>query len=101
MLTPRQNEIVAEVSKGLQNKEIASNLGISMHTVKAHIQHILEIKGFSNRTELAVLTPIETELINVQDWEGKLNAKNWWTRSFAHKWPDYRYDVKEKRIVKR
>lgn len=100
-LTPRQTEIVAEVSRGLQNKEIASNLGISMNTVKAHLQRILEKTGYSNRTELAMLAGIETELRNIQYWQGPLNAKSWWARSFAHKWPDYRYNVKEKRIVKR
>lgn len=101
MLTPRQDEIVAQVSRGLQNKEIASELGISENTVKMHLQNIFEHTGYSNRTELVVLFGIETELRNIQYWQGPDNARSWWTRSFAHKWVDYRYDAKEKRIVKR
>ena len=101
MLTPRQDEIVDLVSRGLQNKEIASKLGVSSHTVKNHLMHIFEETGYSNRTELAVLVGIETELRAIQYWQGPLSAKSWWTRSFSHKWPDYRYSVKEKRIVRR
>jgi len=101
MLTDRQNEIVALVSRGLQNKEIAHKLGISKNTVKIHLENIFSKTGYSNRTELAILVGIETELRNIQYWQGPLNAKSWWDRSFAHKWPDYKYDVKEKRIARR
>ena len=43
----------AAVARGLSNKEIASELGISVRTVENHISHILVKKGFSNRVEIA------------------------------------------------
>lgn len=44
---------------------------------------------------------IEAECRAVQYWEGAEAAAKWWARSFAHKYPDYRYDVVEERIVRR
>lgn len=41
-LTERENEILRWVSAGLQNKEIAQKLGISLATVRNHIHNILE-----------------------------------------------------------
>jgi len=42
-----------ESTEGLSNKEIASNLGISVRTVENHISHILAKKTFDNRVEIA------------------------------------------------
>ena len=53
-LTDREREVVRFVSKGLQNKDIASELGISEGTVKIHVHHIYAKLGLSNRVELAV-----------------------------------------------
>jgi two-component system, NarL family, nitrate/nitrite response regulator NarL len=53
-LTEREMDVVRFVSKGLQNKDIASELGISEGTVKAHVHHIYAKLGLSNRVELAV-----------------------------------------------
>jgi DNA-binding NarL/FixJ family response regulator len=45
---------VAEaVARGLSNKEIAAEFGISVRTVENHISHILAKKGFGNRVEIA------------------------------------------------
>jgi DNA-binding CsgD family transcriptional regulator len=41
-LTERENEILRWVAAGLQNKEIAQRLGISLATVRNHIHNILE-----------------------------------------------------------
>ena len=54
-LTPRQVEIIALASKGLQDKEIAKMLGIGYETVKKHMGTILIKLRVSNRTEAAVL----------------------------------------------
>jgi len=54
-LTPRQVEIIALASKGLQDKEIAQMLGIGYETVKKHMGTILIKLRVSNRTEAAVL----------------------------------------------
>ncbi len=53
-LTAREREIICFVSKGLQNKVIASKLGISEGTVKLHVHNIYAKLGLSNRVELAV-----------------------------------------------
>jgi DNA-binding NarL/FixJ family response regulator len=53
-LTDRELEVIRFVSKGLQNKAIALELGISEGTVKIHVHHIYAKLGLSNRVELAV-----------------------------------------------
>jgi len=45
--------IAAAVARGLSNKEIAAECGISVRTVENHISHILSKKSFSNRVEIA------------------------------------------------
>jgi DNA-binding NarL/FixJ family response regulator len=52
-LTDAENRVAIAVSRGLSNKEIASELEISVRTVENHISHILDKKGFSNRVEIA------------------------------------------------
>ena len=45
---------IAKGEAGLTNDEIAERLHISPHTVKRHIQNILEKTGFESRLELAM-----------------------------------------------
>ncbi|MBO7744240.1 response regulator transcription factor [Paenibacillus sp. MWE-103] len=52
-LTPRETEILTWVSKGVQNREIASHLNISEHTVKNHLKNILQKLHLENRVQLA------------------------------------------------
>jgi DNA-binding NarL/FixJ family response regulator len=52
-LTEAENRVAVAVSRGLSNKEIASELEISVRTVENHISHILDKKRFSNRVEIA------------------------------------------------
>lgn len=52
-LTEAENRIAAAVARGLSNKEIATELEISVRTVENHISHILDKKHFSNRVEIA------------------------------------------------
>lgn len=54
-LTPRQSEVLAELGKGRSNQEIASVLGISVATVKLHVNAILQTLGVRNRTEAAIV----------------------------------------------
>jgi DNA-binding NarL/FixJ family response regulator len=52
-LTPREREVIALVSLGRTNKEIASELLISARTVHRHVDGILRKTGCGNRTEAA------------------------------------------------
>ncbi len=61
-ITNRQKEILHLLAQGLVNKEIASNLGISANTVKAHLYEIFRSLGVKNRTA-AVKVAIKHELI--------------------------------------
>jgi DNA-binding NarL/FixJ family response regulator len=48
-LTPREYQVVMLVSRGLSNKEIARQLGISDGTVKLHVHKILKKLGERKR----------------------------------------------------
>ena len=53
-LTPREEQIVAEVVSGKTNNEIAETLGVSAQTVKHHLTSIFDKVGVYNRLELAL-----------------------------------------------
>ncbi len=61
-LTRREVEVLGMVAAGLANREIASRLGVSEHTIKFHISSILGKLGASSRTE-AVTCGIKRGLI--------------------------------------
>jgi DNA-binding NarL/FixJ family response regulator len=50
-LTTREIEILQLLALGLTNKQIASNLQISAHTVKFHVSAIFSKLGTTNRVE--------------------------------------------------
>jgi NarL family two-component system response regulator YdfI len=54
-LTVREIEILRKLAEGLGNKQIASSLAISEHTVKFHISSILDKLGASGRTEAVTI----------------------------------------------
>src|SRR5882757_8385072 len=54
-LTVRELEILRKLAEGLGNKQIASSLAISEHTVKFHISSILDKLGASSRTEAVTI----------------------------------------------
>lgn len=53
-LAPRQREIAGLVSRGLSNKEIANEAGMTEATVKVHLKTLLGKLGLKNRTQLAL-----------------------------------------------
>jgi predicted ATPase/DNA-binding SARP family transcriptional activator/DNA-binding CsgD family transcriptional regulator/Tfp pilus assembly protein PilF len=53
LLTPREEEVAVLVSRGLTNRQIASELSISEHTVATHIAKILKKLGLSSRSRLS------------------------------------------------
>jgi len=54
-LTDREKEIIALVTRGASNKEIARLLGITERTVKAHLGTVFKKTGTKTRVQLAVL----------------------------------------------
>lgn len=54
-LTPGEFRVANGVARGLSNRGIASELGLSVRTIENHISHILSKKGFVNRVEIARL----------------------------------------------
>ncbi|CAN5572774.1 response regulator transcription factor [soil metagenome] len=52
-LTGRERQVLAQLSDGLTNREIAARLHVSESTVKTHVRHVLEKLHLRNRTEAA------------------------------------------------
>ena len=52
-LTPREEEVAVLVSRGLTNREIASELSISERMVTTHVAKILNKLGLSSRSRLS------------------------------------------------
>ena len=54
-ITSRETDVLRMLAEGLVNKDIATRLGISEHTVKFHVSSILDKLGASTRTEAVAL----------------------------------------------
>ena len=52
-LTRRETEVAGLVARGLTNRDIATQLFLSVRTVEVHVDHILTKLGFRTRTQLA------------------------------------------------
>ncbi len=64
-LTRRESDVLALMAEGLRNQEIATSLGLSLGTVKVHVNRILEKLDAVDRTE-AVTRAIKRGLIALQ-----------------------------------
>ena len=53
-LTPRERAILKCIGEGLNNKEVAERLGLSVGTVKNQISYILDKLELRDRTQLAI-----------------------------------------------
>ena len=67
LLTPREEQVVALVADGLTNRGVASELGLSEHTVKKYLFRIFEKLGISNRVEL-VLYAVHHGSMQQSEW---------------------------------
>ncbi len=55
LLTPREGQILRQITTGATNKEIARSLGISAATVKNHVHHVLEKLAVTRRAQASAL----------------------------------------------
>jgi two-component system nitrate/nitrite response regulator NarP len=53
-LAPRERQLIRFVRRGLRNREIAAELGVTEGTVKVYLHSIFEKLAVKNRTELAI-----------------------------------------------
>ncbi len=60
-LTGREREIVAHISRGLSNKEIAQILSLKECTVKSHVKSILRKFKIPRRSRLITLAPVSAK----------------------------------------
>jgi DNA-binding NarL/FixJ family response regulator len=53
-ITPREQDVLRLISRGVTNREIGEQLHISEGTVKTHISHLLDRLDLRNRAQLAI-----------------------------------------------
>jgi DNA-binding NarL/FixJ family response regulator len=63
-LTDAEWRVAEAVARGLSNKEIASELNLSLRTIEGHISRILDKKNLSNRVELALHVAAERRKVD-------------------------------------
>ncbi|MCW2570993.1 MAG: hypothetical protein JWO88_1051 [Frankiales bacterium] len=71
-LTERQREILAQLSTGRTNSQIASALDISHGTVRKHLEHILQRLAVPTRTAAAVCYITGTQALPDPTWTASL-----------------------------
>ncbi len=65
-LTPREVEVLEVLSGGLSNSDIAAELGISVNTVRNHVQNVLVKLGAHSKLEAAAIA-VRAGLVPVPD----------------------------------
>ncbi len=53
-LTPREHQVLTQISRGQSNREIAESLEIAEKTVRIHVSGVLEKLGARDRTQAAI-----------------------------------------------
>jgi len=54
-LTPRERELLAALSEGRSNAQLAARFEISIQTVKFHLKNVYEKLGIGNRAQAVAL----------------------------------------------
>ncbi|WP_214110164.1 response regulator transcription factor [Acrocarpospora catenulata] len=54
LLTPRELQVLTEITRGRANAEIARALGMGRETVKTHVSSVLAKLGLADRTQAAI-----------------------------------------------
>jgi FixJ family two-component response regulator len=54
-LTAREAQVIARMTRGKLNKQIAAELGVSENTIKVHRRHIMRKMGANNFAELVLM----------------------------------------------
>jgi DNA-binding NarL/FixJ family response regulator len=62
MLSPREMEVLALISKSMTNEEIAQKLFLSAKTVKTHMRNIFAKANIRNRVEAALMYTRHTQI---------------------------------------
>jgi DNA-binding NarL/FixJ family response regulator len=76
LLTKREEDVVRLVAEGLQNREIATELKLSEHTVKNYLFHIFDKLGVSSRVELVLYAASSTKSLQAAAvWSGEEKRK--------------------------
>jgi DNA-binding CsgD family transcriptional regulator len=80
-LSLRESEILSRIASGYLNKQVATEFGISEHTIKNHMTHILEKLDVCDRTHAVVIamqngwiSPVNT--INTSNGKSVPNSLN-------------------------
>jgi two-component system NarL family response regulator len=63
-LTARELDVLRLIAKGMRNKEIAGQLGISVETAQGHVKNILSKLGLHDRTE-AVAVAVRRGIVHI------------------------------------
>ena len=66
LLTPREIQVLQLAARGMSNKDIGSELGITVRTVKGHLMNIYAKMNVKSRTE-AVSCALKEGWITLED----------------------------------
>jgi DNA-binding NarL/FixJ family response regulator len=58
-LTQREQEVLRALAAGYSTKEIAMHLGISVNTVRTHVQHLMPKLGVHSRLQAAAVAAVD------------------------------------------
>ena len=78
LLSRREMEVVRCLARGLTNREIAKQMGLSQHTVKNYLFRVFDKLGVSSRVELLFMTLSQSgpgESNHLQEHNGSIDRK--------------------------